>query len=168
MELQLPKLRGFSRGHIGRARPNPILHRRRLRYLVGTGHASPDVLAQLRANPDLQPGRAIPRQRRRRDRPGRRTGRSHHRTLYVARIGAPMAHLVHRQRLLPISPSAIRCSACSSSSAAWIGAASISTTRASTSTACLAFAGAHCPSPANPLPIRPTATHPSPATIWPW
>ena len=59
MELQLSQLQGLSRGHLrarARTQSSIAVAGRRSWALV---NASPDVLAQLQSNPDLQPGRAV-------------------------------------------------------------------------------------------------------------
>ena len=60
-------------------------------------NASPDILAQLQANPVLQPARAAARHRDRRHRAGGRPDRSHHRSFHAARVHPAAAGLVHRQ-----------------------------------------------------------------------
>ena len=61
MELQLPELQGLSHRHARRPGAHPVFHRGRRSTTASWAlvNASPDVLAQLQANPDLQPARAM-------------------------------------------------------------------------------------------------------------
>ena len=61
VELQLPQLRRSARGNPEGARQNAVIHRGRPCDDCGSWvlvNASPDILAQLRAHPDFQPGRS--------------------------------------------------------------------------------------------------------------
>ena len=106
MELQLPQLRGLPGGHLARAGAHAILHRRQP---AGSGPLGarerlagyPGAIAgESRSAAEPRPAR----QRALRHRPGRRAGRSHHRTLHAARIDPSLADLVHRQHLCGSDP----------------------------------------------------------------
>jgi hypothetical protein len=112
MELQLPQLRRLRAGTFrGQARTQSSI------AVCGADaaswvlvNASPDIRA-IAGHPRLAAEPRAARHRARRHHPGRRPGGPHHRTLHVARIDPPVAHLVHRQHLCRSDPRQSR-SAC--------------------------------------------------------
>ena len=139
VELQLPQLRRRAQRHAARAGAHAVVDRRAPAAAdngVGAGQRLAGHPAQLRANPVLQPGRAV------RDSAIAAIvlvdGQIDHTTgLYMLReVVAAVAAVVHRQRVRRSHARQSRCSTCSRTTAASSGTASSSTATTSRSTAC--------------------------------